>query len=279
MSTPRNHSIQKAFAVLRQFRSKDECLTGAELSRRAGLPGASGYRIVATLAEVGAVVRTQSGRYRLGSFLAGEPETAAGVRDWLPSAAAELLAELAGQLDLTVHMGMLEDGMVTYVAKHVAPNNFTVGTRVGSQLEAYCTALGKVLISALGKDELVSFLHDGDFIALTPYTITDKDAFRRELTKVREVGYAIDDREMIEDVRCVAVPVRDASGAVVAAISGSDRADRMDQMRQAEIMLALRTASLAITRIANPALLAANDTARGANRFAYERAEGALASQ
>lgn len=69
MATQKNLSVQKAFAILRQFRNLDECVTSAELSRRAGLPEASGHRLITTLTELGVVVRNPTGLWQLGVLL------------------------------------------------------------------------------------------------------------------------------------------------------------------------------------------------------------------
>jgi DNA-binding IclR family transcriptional regulator len=266
MATPKNHSVQKAFAILRQFRSRDECLTSAELSRRAGLPEASGHRLITTLTELGAIVRTPNGKCRLGMLLLSLSNNVA-TRELLPQASHSILCGLAERLNLIVHMGVLENDMVTYVAKVGESRRLSVHTQVGTQLEAYCSGLGKVLLAALPKSAFDAFLHDGDFVALTPHTITDKAEFRKEIARVREQGYAIDDREISETLRCVAVPVRDAFGVVVAAISVSDDAESMDVYRQAEVSDALRAAAQAITRTVYPSAVEGNDD-RNPNRCA-----------
>src|SRR5882762_10973076 len=69
MATPKNQSVLKAFAMLKSFDSADQWLTNSELSRRANLPEASGYRLIQTLEEIGAVVRGPRGRYRPGMLL------------------------------------------------------------------------------------------------------------------------------------------------------------------------------------------------------------------
>lgn len=76
MATQKNYSVQRAFAILRQFRTVDECLTSAELSRRAGLPEASGHRLITTLTELGVVVRNPAGLWRLAVLLAPVQRTA-----------------------------------------------------------------------------------------------------------------------------------------------------------------------------------------------------------
>ncbi|WP_164847341.1 IclR family transcriptional regulator [Sphingobium algorifonticola] len=245
MATPRNKSVQKAFKMLRAFQEPNEWLTSAELSRRAQLPEASGYRLIQTLLEIGAVIRDDRGRYGPGMLLVSLSRYVAHER-LLRDAANTILEDLAAELDLIVHMGVLEDGMVTYVAKAGTNERFLVHTRVGTQLEAYCSGLGKVLLAALPAHELEAFLVEGELIALTPNTITDAHAFRDEIALVRRRGWAIDNCEIANDLRCVAVPVIDSSGRTVAAISSSDSADRMTEARLSEVRDALAMAARAI---------------------------------
>jgi DNA-binding IclR family transcriptional regulator len=242
LATPTNLSVVKAFALLRSFNEPDEWLTSAELSRRANLPGASGYRLMQTLEKVGAVVRGTRGRYRPGLVIVPPtPGPGIGV------VSKDLLQALAERIGAIAHMGVLDDGMVTYVAKHGA-TSLAIHTEVGAQQEAYCSGLGKVLLAALSDEALGAYLREGELIALTPQTITDPDAFHAEICKVRVQGYAVDDREVSSELFCVAVPVRDAAGDVVAAISVSESADRMHDLRRHEVRTALVAAAAAISR-------------------------------
>jgi DNA-binding IclR family transcriptional regulator len=234
LATPRNYSVMKAFALLKAFQDPEEWLTSCELSRRANLPEASGYRLIQTLEEIGAVVRGPRGRYRPGLLLLSLSHNVT-VAELLRDASQSLMAELSRRLGLTVHLGVLEHGMVTYVAKISSPGAFPVHTRVGAQLEPYCSGLGKVLLAALPDDEVESFILDGALIALTPYTITTAAALRAELKRVRAQGYAMDDREHKANMRCIAVPVLDREGRAVAALSASDDAERMTGERQIEV--------------------------------------------
>ncbi len=251
MATPKNQSVVKAFKILRSFHQPNELLTSAEISRRVKLPEASGYRLIQTLEEIGAVVRGPKGRYRPGMLLVSLSHRVA-VSELLPQASQAILHDLAARLQLIVHMGVLEDGMVTYVAKEGQCARLSVHTRVGAQLEAYCSGLGKVLLAGLPDNEVDSFLNEGDLVPLTPHTITDRVAFRHEINRIRRCGYAIDDREILENLRCVAVPVCDVAGHTVAAISVSDAAGRLDARRQEEMRTALLSAAAAISRKVYP---------------------------
>lgn len=251
MATPKNQSVVKAFTILRSFRRPDERLTSAELSRRAKLPEASGYRLIQTLTEIGAVVRGRQGRYRLGMLLVSLSSNVA-IGDLLRDVSQQILRDLASRLALTVHVGMLEDDMVTYVAKVGDPTIFAVHTRVGAKLEAYCSGLGKGLLAALPPDALESYILGGNLIPLTSHTITDPTELRAELKRVRDRGYAIDDQVSSLDLFCMAVPILGTDGRTVAAISVSDDATRMTDLRQEEVRAALFGAAQAISALVSP---------------------------
>ena len=252
VATPKNYSVMKAFALLKAFHAPDEWLTSSELSRRANLPDASGYRLIQTLEEIGAVVRGPRGRYRPGMLLLSlSHKVTKG--ELLRDASHKLMSELARSLKLTTHLAVLEQGMVTYIAKVTAPGAFSVNTRVGAQLEPYCSGLGKVLLAALPDEELESFILDGELVPLTPYTITTAAALRSEIKRVREQGHALDDREHHANMRCIAVPVLDSEGRTVAALSASDEAARMTPQRLLEIRDALCDAAAALRRKLYPA--------------------------
>jgi IclR family acetate operon transcriptional repressor len=252
VATPKNYSVMKAFALLKAFHDPNEWLTSCELSRRANLPEASGYRLIQTLEEIGAVVRGPRGRYRPGLLLLSLSHNVT-IADLLRDAGQALMSDLSKRLGLTTHIGVLEHGMVTYVAKVSAPGAFPVHTRVGAQLEPYCSGLGKVLLAALPDDDMEHFIMDGELVPLTPFTITTAPALRAELKLVRERGYAVDDREHQANMRCIAVPVQDRDGRAVAALSASDDAERMTQARQQEVRDALIHAAGVIRQKLYPA--------------------------
>lgn len=246
-----NNLVRNAFAILQAFRGSDDWLTSRELSERALLPRSSGHRLILTLEDLGAVVRGPRGRYRPGMLLVSLFQSV-GVAQLLRQAGNRVLQNLADELALTAHLGMLEEGMVAYVDKVSSPAAFPPYTRVGSKLEAYCSGLGKVLLAALPPDQLENFILDGDLVALTPHTITDRARLRAELETVRRKGYAVDNREYHADMRCVAVPVRDAQGAVVAALSVSGHVSEVPVERCEKISRDLVAAARIVTQRLSP---------------------------
>ena len=237
--------------MLKSFRRPDEWVTSSELSRRANLPDASGYRMIQTLEEIGAVVRGPKGKYRPGMLLVALSQNVV-IGELLHEASQAIANDLAKRLNVTVHLGLLEGGMVTYVTKAMTSDSLITHTRAGAQLEAYCSALGKVLLADLPPEQLENTVLDNGLVALTPYTITDHEILRQQLCAVREQGFAVDDRESRVDTCCVAVPIRDGYGRTVAAMSAVDSAEAMTPARQAALRDALLEAATALSRKVYP---------------------------
>ena len=246
-TTPTNHSVQKAFSLLMSFRGPHDWVTNAELSRRTGLSEACAHRLMKTLEGIGAVVRNTRGCYRPGMVLASLSKDVA-IGDLVRATSQDVLANLAARLKGVVHVGVLENGMVTYAAKIGEPICIPIPSRVGAQQEAYCCALGKVLVAGLDDHQLDEFLHDGKLIALTPQTITDVKQLRLEIEGVRRCGYAVDDREVFQTICCVAAPILDPDGNTVAAISLSDTSEHMGHGWRDRVSEALISAAEMVTR-------------------------------
>lgn len=184
---------------------------------RVDLPTTTTYRIIDTLARRGFVMRCGRGDYRLGTA-ALALATGASERDLLAAAARRPLQSLARKVRSHVHLGTFDDGMVTYLVKQ-PHGSLRLPSVEGAQLEAYCSALGKVLLSGLSEDAMDRYLEAGALVALTSNTITDPNALLRQLVDVRTRGWAFDDGEIADGLRCVAVPLRSRCGRIVAAIS------------------------------------------------------------
>jgi len=247
VATPKNQSVQKAFALLRSFHGAEEWVTNAELSRRTGLSEACAHRLMKTLEEIGAVVRDRRGCYRPGMVLATLSKDVA-VGDLIRATSEDLLSNLAGRLKGVIHVGVLNSAMVSYAAKFGEPVRVPIPSRVGAQQEAYCSALGKVLLAGMPAQELEDFLYDGDFVALTPQTITTVASLRSELAAVRHRGYAVDNREVFQTISCVGAPIRDPQGNTIAAISFADAASNVCHSWEEEVSGHLLSAADAISR-------------------------------
>ncbi|WP_177204244.1 IclR family transcriptional regulator [Sphingobium sp. AP50] len=190
-----------------------------EVQAHCGLSMATAHRILQSLIERGFVMRTGRADYRLGSAAITLAD-GVSLRDILAPAARPHLLKLAKQTKSHAHLGVWKDAMVAYQVKQRF-GKVPVHSAEGAQLEGYCSALGKILLSALPDDELERYLDDGAFVALTPHTITDPEQLRAEIAVVRSRSWAADNEEIALGLRCVAVPVRGQNGQILAAISVS----------------------------------------------------------
>jgi IclR family transcriptional regulator, acetate operon repressor len=200
----------------------------AALARAVGIPVASAHRHIAALASAGYLVPADYGRHLPGPKL----KALTGLMQsdlLLANAARPVLEKLAARMRSIVQLGIFENEMVTYLVKS-GQSSDALFTKVGMQLEAYCSGIGKVLLAHLPPQAQAIYLAGGPFIALTEQTITDAMQLQAELEQVANQGFAVDNEEVVTGLQCVAVPVRNFEGEVIAAISAS-RAAQADDAR------------------------------------------------
>lgn len=181
-----------------------------------GLSTSTVYRMVQLLRSHGLLAPANRGHYVAG-FALGELARYSEPNAILAASARPLLKRLAQETRATAHLGVMDGDMITYVIKEQG-GGVPLFTREGGQLEAYCSAIGRVLLANMAEPEREAYLMAGPFVALTKRTLIDPVRIRRLLAKVRRRGYATDDREIADNLVCVAVPVRKGD-AVLAAIS------------------------------------------------------------
>lgn len=217
--TPRTHALEKAFTLLTAVAESRGRQSLPVLAERAKLPLSTAHRLIATLEGLGLIVREKKGRYYIGPMVMDLIRNITP-HDVMARVSRPFLRELARRFRMTAHLAVFEGEMVTYLAKENVGRS-TVQTIEGSQLEAYCSGLGKVLLAHLPERERERYLAAGPFVPLTDRTITDPAALREELHRVIRRGYALDDGEILETLRCIAVPLKDQYGRTCAALSVS----------------------------------------------------------
>lgn len=238
----RRSLLRRILAVIDAFEHNEWDVSLAELTRRTALPKPTVYRIAAELVRWGALERTEHG-YQLGVklFMLGErvPRQAA-----LRELALPFLEDLYAATHENTNLGVLHGTDVLYLARVQGHQSSRVVLRVGDTLPAHSTSIGKALL-AYAAPETVQRVIDTGLPRRTPRTVVMPGMFLRQLQSVVEKGYAVNDEETHVGVVSVAAPIFDGGGAVVAAVSVTGRAGRIDPHRLAP---ALRTATLGITR-------------------------------
>jgi IclR family acetate operon transcriptional repressor len=195
-----------------------------DLVEASGVPRGTVVRLLEVLLEAGVLRADDAGRYDLGPRLAVWGQRFLDRLD-IRDRAADLMADLSARTRETCFLGIEQDGTVLYVAKADSPQAVRPAAVVGTVNPLHCTGIGKVLLAHADEAARQRCLA-GPLVRKTPNTITDPDVLAAELEVTRERGYATDEIENEDGVRCVAAPVRDHTGRVVAAMSVSAPAYR-----------------------------------------------------
>lgn len=189
------------------------------ISKKTGVPVANLYRYLNSFLEARLLIHPARGEYLPHPSFLSLLSTLTS-KEVLDRVIRPKLERLVRILPTTLHFGVLESEMVTYLIK-VSPKGQMLFTKENMQLEAYCSSIGKVLLAAMQDADIKIYLEGDSFPALTRYTITDPERIKAEILKTRQRGYGIDDREIHEDLFCLAVPVVSTLGETIGAISAA----------------------------------------------------------
>ena len=223
-------SLRKAIRVLECFSLQESRLALTDIARRAGMPLSTTHRILATLREV-SIVEQEGDRdlYRLGLKLLELGSMVLANLD-VHREALPYIEELVRETGETVHLGVFDGSQVVSIEKMDSPHGLASNVTIGKGAPAYCTGVGKALL-AFQPENVVDHVCRLGLPRHTPQTITDPEKLRKELAHVRAQGYAVDNMEHQADVRCVAAPIRNHAGNVIASLSISGPATRIQKSR------------------------------------------------
>ena len=242
-------SLARGLAAIRAFDAEHPSQTLSDVARRAGVSRAAARRLLHTLVELG-YASTDGRLFRLRpkvlelgfSYLHGTG---------LWGAAQPVMVELVERVHESCSAAVLDGDDIVYVARvptRTRIMSITLG--LGSRLPAHLTSMGRVLLAALPGAELdLRLAALGSVEARTERTLTDVDALRRAIAKVRTQGHAILDQELEPGLRSVAVPVHGPGGAVIAALNVGTHASRvtMEDLR-GRVLPALKETAEAVSR-------------------------------
>ncbi len=167
----------------------------------------------------------------------------------LSEAGKSVIRQLTEEIGESSSMAVLDGYDVVYVARIETRRIFSSGLEVGSRLPAFCSSLGRALLSGFDEATLDKWLREGTFVAQSPRTIVEPEALRQKILEAQRLQYAIIDGEVEVGVRSIAVPVRDRAGTIVAALNIGTSAARtsLDHMRKVYLP-ALREAAAKVEK-------------------------------
>jgi DNA-binding IclR family transcriptional regulator len=238
----------KALSILEALAEGEESsYTLTQLSRRLHLHISTVHRLLVNLVRHGFVEEAPgSGGYQL-SFKVLRMGLQVLDRLDFRSVAQPFLRELNQQTKETVHLAILQETKAISIDKFEVSQPVGLDARLGGVMPLHCTGVGKTLLAYQSEDLLIQIAHTRGFPRFTPHTITNLANLRKELEQIREQGYALDQEEAVEGMQCVAGPVFDHTGRVIAAFSVAGPATRMTPSRLPEIARLVRATTQQIS--------------------------------
>jgi IclR family KDG regulon transcriptional repressor len=244
----------KIFAVLHYFierGAKQQAIAFQEIASALPFARTTVHRILYSLEKLGYLEKAEArAHYRLAAKFFELTEPAVHFRR-LQSVARSAMVKLLIQFSETVNLGVLENGQVTHIDVLQSPSALRIAANPGERNAVHSTALGKAILAFLPESEVEAILKQHPLIKMTPKTITQKAHLLEHLASVRERGVAFDLEENLTGVVCVAAPIFDQLGRVVASLSVSGPASRMES-KLLQIQDEVRNAGEVISRTLSP---------------------------
>jgi len=232
-------SVQRATKVLKSFVGSNPKMELSEIARKNNLPKSTTHRILDTLKREGFISQSKTtGKYRLGIGLFDLGNLAFESTE-IREVALPYIQNLSKEHGEAVHLGVLRNDEM--VSIEVCPSGFglQVEVYIGNRVPLYCTAVGKAALAF----QLERKIHDilkKKRERFTKNTIVEKEKLEQEFRKIRERGYAVDNMEHEEGIRCVAAPIRDHRGRVFSALSISGPSIRVAETKISELALKVK---------------------------------------
>ncbi len=240
-------SVERTLDLLEYLARSSSWMGISELSNATGQPVGTIHRLLMTLVARNYVVRDgRTRRYTLGPAFRRLAGISLQTPDWAEIGTPLLrdLVEISGE---TANLAVMEGDRAVYVAQVQPRRMVRMFTELGNRVYLHCTGCGKVLLAYQPDSVIASIIAETGLPGFTDTTITDPGQLKQELEMIRQQGYAIDNGEQEEGVRCIAAPVYDPRGKVIAALSISGPGSRLDSRRIPTLLPHLKRISAAIS--------------------------------
>lgn len=241
-------SAQKLIDILEIIAEAKSSKTVNDVVDICGMSRPNAYRYLMTLQNNGYVLQNDDGSYHLGPKLLYLAKQYLNQFNWL-QAAQDIMKELSQTSNETVHMGILDETEIVYMARVDSPQSIRMFSEIGSRNPVHCTAMGKALLAFMDNNLRESILSQIDLEPKTKNTITDVNELRNELEIIKKNGYAIDDIENEDGVRCIGTVINNAYGQAVCALSISGPAFRLNLENLKDLSVPLMDAAKRISQV------------------------------
>lgn len=239
--------VDRVFILLELLAYEQKPMSLSMIVQKSGLSKTTVYRLLQTMLEKGYVGKNLDGNYTLGAKFIELASYHINSLE-LQTEANPFLSVLYSQLNLSVHLGVLDGFKLVYITKlDIFPTtrNFA---KIGYETPAYCSSIGKILLAMLSGKDLEAYLDQCHFQKFTDNTITNAAPFKKHLKQVRTQGWAMDNEESQLDHRCVAVPIYDYRGIAIASVGVSGD---MNQLSDEKLPAIIREVTQTAQQISN----------------------------
>ncbi len=241
-------SVTRAMKILELLAQSQRGLTLADVSRKLGVPKSSVHVLMRTLEDLGYLKSSElKGKYSVGLKLVSLSNIALENLD-LREQARTFLQDLVLRTKLTVHLAILEGVEAVIIEKFDAAGMLRLATWVGKRLDANSSGVGKALLAFAPEETYDHQLKRKSLARHNRNTISSPEALRRELKKIRALGYAFEDEEGEIGFRCIGAPLYDARGHVVAAISIAGTTSQIPRAQVASLASTVKETAAHISR-------------------------------
>lgn len=220
-------SIERAITILEQLSGHPQGMQITKLAEETGLSKSTVHRLLSTLIELKYVKQdTDTERYSIGYRALYLSRNLLNTSS-LISNTKPFLQKLVDKINETIHLCVEENEEIVYIDKIESNQTIRMSSRIGSRAPMYCTGVGKIILSGKTEEEFFDIVNRINFIKKTSNTIMNSSDLFEEIKQIRRQGYALDDIENEEGIRCIAVPIYDFSGKIVASFSASGPSSRI----------------------------------------------------
>lgn len=228
-------SFARGLEVIRSFSAQSPRQTLSEVAGRTGLTRAGARRILLTLQTLGYVESDGKLFHLTARILDLGFAYLSSLPIW--NLAEPLMETLAGQVKESCSAAVLDGTDIVYVMRVSTHKIMSISLGVGSRLPAYCTSMGRMLLSALPPDQMMQLLQASERSPRTRYTVTDPDELAAKIAQVRKQGWSMVNQELEEGLVSMAAAITDRAGQTVAALNISGQANRTSAKVMQETML------------------------------------------
>jgi IclR family acetate operon transcriptional repressor len=240
-------ALQRGLRLLQLFSESSRGLSAKQVASLSRLPVSTVHRFLTNLHHARFLNCSGDGVYHLGIACFAIGQAALGQLD-IRRLSLTYLLELNHQTRETVHLTVRHGLSAVYVEKLDSLEPLRIHSRIGASVPLHCTAVGKVMLAYMPKEEQDSALRQLKLRRLTPATVGNLQELQTELYRVRKNGYACDMEEHELHIRCIAAPIWDHAGGVHASLSITAPAVRMPVNRLRQLAPLVQNAGLRISR-------------------------------